>query len=369
MKVAFIADANSVHTRRWIQPLAERDLQARLFSYTRVTAPWPGVEVDDLTEVIDRDIVKWPLWAGWIRRRLDSDPPRILHCHQVHAAGWLGAFSGFSPLLVSAWGSDLLRGPRHSWTRRQLARRVLRRCDHLIAPSETVRKAALALGLGEDRASVIPWGIDLTAFVRGPEDRESTRTSLGISTAASVVLCPRAIAPLYNIEVVIAALGRLVAKRPDVLLVLIEHGVDQRYGTEMRAAAAKGGLQEHVRWLAARREPREMARLYRMADMAVSIPDSEGYGASVFESLACGCPIVISDVPVFRDKLIDGRHVLKVPARDAQATAEALDRLLADRSVRQSLASAGLEVAAQETDRHRVDRSLELYHHFANVGH
>ena len=100
---------------------------------------------------------------------------------------------------------------------------------------------------------------------------------------------------------------------------------------------------------------------YAAAD-ALAFPSvKEGFGLAVLEAMSAGVPVVTSDLPVFREYLVDGRDALLVPVGDVPALAVALDTALTDRSVRARLVAAGHQVAAGFTWQASARRHLEVY--------
>jgi L-malate glycosyltransferase len=361
MKLCLIANARLVHTWRWITPLVERGHVVRLMSYTAVTEQPPGVQVVDLTRLNNVPKLRFAAWAAWIRRDLKRFQPDVLHVHQVQAAGWLGWLAGYHPLVMTAWGSDLLLEPHKNALRRWLVRRALHACDRLVAPSPALEQAALELGLPPGKIARIPWGIDARVFAAQPDDREETRAALGLDRAEFVILCPRSPAPLYHLREVLLAFSRLASRQEGLRLVLLEYNPDPAYVQSLRALSAQLGLGEKLIWLPAQKDAAAMARLYRAADVMVSVPASEGYGLSVYEAMACGCPAVISDLPVFVGAIQDGRQALKVPAGDVDALESALDRLLGDPGLRQELAERGSRLAAGMSSSRIAEQAEALY--------
>jgi glycosyltransferase involved in cell wall biosynthesis len=121
------------------------------------------------------------------------------------------------------------------------------------------------------------------------------------------------------------------------------------------------GLHDHVSWLPAQNSFENMARLYRMADIVISIPASEGYGSTVYEALACGTPAIITDLPVFEDEIVDGVDAIKVPVGDVAQTKAAVARLLDDQELYRSIAANGLEVVREKRVSDRVEQVESLY--------
>ncbi|MGC9469402.1 MAG: glycosyltransferase family 4 protein [Anaerolineae bacterium] len=363
MRLCYIADANSIHTKRWIEPFTRGGHEIRLVSYRPNTANWQGLEaLVDLTTLGNVPKLRFLHWGIWLRRYVREQQPDILHAHQIQGAGWLGALAGYHPFVVSAWGSDVLIEPHKSRFRRYLVDYVLRRADCVTAPSGILYNALLDLDVPKDRLELIPWGINTDVFSPEPKDDLVTRRQLKIDADAWVVLSPRGISPVYNHHIVIEAMETVAKHISNLCLVMIRYNVDASYQHKIEKQIAAADLTEKVLWIQAQSSPTEMARLYRMADVAISIPASEGYGFSVYEALACGSPTVISDLPLFQEDLRDGVHVLKVPIEDPIATAGALLGLHTSPGLRNRLKANGPEYARQLDISERVNRSRQLYH-------
>lgn len=360
-RICYIADANSVHTRRWIAPLVEQGCEVHLLSFRPVRQAFAGVTVVDLTRVFNTPKLRFAYWGWWIHRYLKRVDPDILHAHQLTGAGWLGVLARRHPFIVSAWGSDLLVEPQRSRFRRLLLQRVLRACDALTAPSRTTLDAAEALGVPARKLHLIPWGIETGVFRPEPADRAQTRAQLGLAATARIVLCTRALTPLYNLHVLLEAFAPVCRQLPDSRLVLLRYNADAGYADTLEKRAAALGLAEKVLWLPAQPSLEAMARLYRAADLTVSIPASEGYGFSVLEAMACGCPTLISDLPVFDPELAQGVHTIKVPVGDQQQTSAGLLDLLENQPLRERLSREGLAIVRGQGVEVRLQQVARLY--------
>ena len=101
---------------------------------------------------------------------------------------------------------------------------------------------------------------------------------------------------------------------------------------------------------------------YLAAADALALPSlHEGLGSVLLDAFAAGLPVVASDIPGVQDIVRDGETGLLVPAADAGALAGALLRLHDDSTLRERLARAGLEAAADYTPARMADRYLSLY--------
>ena len=305
--------------------------------------------------------IRFGWWGWWVRRYVHQLQPDILHAHQIPGEGWLGAMASYHPFIVTAWGSDVLLESGRSRFRRMLVQYVLKRCDMLTVPSQVMYDVAQNLVCTPEKLHLIPWGVETDIFKPEPQDRLTTRMQLGISLEAIVILSPRSVTPLYNQDIVLDAFANILGIYPNAQLIFVLYKVDRPYLSKLEAQVDSKGITANVRWLSARQEPAHMAQLYRMADVVVSIPASEGYGFSVYEAIATGCPTIISDLPVFQNELKDGVHTLKVPVRDASATANTLLRLLDDPPFAKEISQQGISLAQHNSTHSRVQQTKELY--------
>ncbi len=342
MKLCFIANGSSIHTQRWIQPYIDQGDQVVVISYTPTGRTTFREHMIDLTKIVNVRKVRFLLWGVWVWRFVHEYRPEILHAHQIQAAGWLGSIANYHPFVVSAWGSDLLLEPLKSKLRLRMLRLVLDRCDRLIVPSQFMVDRAIELGISEPQVRMIPWGIETDIFNPRPVDRDATRSLLGFGSDRKVIFCPRGIQPLYQTHVLLKSLKNIRPEFPNIRCILLEFNISSEYLQTLKNMIQTYQLEDCVQWLPAQSSREDMARLYRASDVMVSIPNSEGYGFSVYESMACGCPTVITDLPVFQGELVNGLNTLSIPCGDVAATSQAIIELLKDPLLREKSLKTGL---------------------------
>src|SRR5204863_55536 len=95
--------------------------------------------------------------------------------------------------------------------------------------------------------------------------------------------------------------------------------------------------------------PERVPDVCRAADIVVSLASSDSSPRSVWEALACGRPVVVSDLPWARDELAPGGQALLVPL-EPEAVAYAVGRVLDDEALAARLANAGRKLALSELD-------------------
>ena len=113
----------------------------------------------------------------------------------------------------------------------------------------------------------------------------------------------------------------------------------------------------------------ELARLYGTCDLFVSASWWESFGLPPLEAMACGAPVVLTDSRGVREYARPGENCLLVPIRDPQALAEAMLRVLTDRSLAARLRRNGPPTAARFTWESAVDRFEHALHSLCtNIG-
>ena len=106
----------------------------------------------------------------------------------------------------------------------------------------------------------------------------------------------------------------------------------------------------------------DMPEFLNGLDLFVLPSYREGLSRSLIEAGACGLPAATTNVPGCRDVVRDGDNGLLVPARDADALATAIERLVQDAALRERMGARAREVVVEEFSNEVVNRqTLELY--------
>jgi glycosyltransferase involved in cell wall biosynthesis len=326
LSLAFLGDPNSIHTRRWITFFAARGHRVTLL----VSSTLP-VE-DGLDERIA--VVRFRMYpirvrilssivSGFaLRGALRAVKAQVLHAHYLTRYGWLGYFSRFRPLVVTVWGSDAFVTPASSRRARLWGRRTLQRAALVTAVSQALADRAVELGARPERVRLVQFGVDGSRFRPGI-DASGLRAALGLA-GRRVIFSPRGMRALYRHEVAIEALTQLP---DDVDLVIPCQSPEEPYLAHLRAEARRLGLGRRVHFIDPIDHER-MADFYTLADVVVSIPETDAFPVTALEAMACGRPIVMSDLPSAQEGLGGVDPTALVPVGDAGATARAIQARL-----------------------------------------
>ncbi len=161
LKICYISNPNSIHTQRWLGWFAEQGHEVALIADAPYRDELSGVRVYDLTRRINIRVLRFAVWGLITRQLVQRLQPDILHAHRVSSAGWLGAFSGYHPFVVTPWGSDLLTHPARSQAASWLAKYVLKRADRVTADSQALLLKAIHFGGAPEVTDLIQFGVRL----------------------------------------------------------------------------------------------------------------------------------------------------------------------------------------------------------------
>jgi len=176
-------------------------------------------------------------------------------------------------------------------------------------------------------------------------------------TAAPRLLFLGRLDPRNGLDRILAAMPRVLAAFPRAELIVAGDGPLRRI-YEGRARA----LGDRVRFLG--RVYDERPALYGSADLYLCPTNKASFGITLLEAMACGTPIVGSDICGFRELVRDGKSVL-LPPDDPEAWAETVVRLIRDPEQRAEMRAWGLEKAAQYSWADVSARVLEVYRRVA----
>jgi glycosyltransferase involved in cell wall biosynthesis len=331
LRLCYISNPNIIHTRRWVGWFARRGHTVCLLADVPPREPWLEVPVIDLSAHFSAPVIRFPVWEIWLRRFIRRWRPDVLHAHRVNSAGWLAAFSGFHPYVVTPWGSDVFIAAQRSWVARQLARYTLRHADHVTAGSQALHERAIKLSARHDCLSDIHFGVDMDIFTLKSTitlQESNLQQSLSLPAGAPIVFSPRAIQPIYNLDIIVQAIPLVRERFPDVCFLFNTYNPDPEYKISLDGLASELGVSASIRWIEPTREPAEMARRYHSSAVVISVPGSDGSPLSVVEAMACGKLVICSDLPPLREFITSGENGWLVPVRQSAPLADAIIKVL-----------------------------------------
>ena len=217
----------------------------------------------------------------------------------------------------------------YNWQRKQ--RIYARSRLHMVAPSQWLMNKAKASMLAPAMAStrVIPHGIDLAVFRTG--DRSQARIDLGLPADVPILLfAAKGIRDnIWKDYRTMRRAFELVSgrggKKKLLFLAIGEAALSERIG------------ESELRFIEHASDRRVLAKYYQAADIYLHGAKAEAWGLTITEAMACGLPVVASEVGGIPDQIAEGQSGFLVPVGNADRMAERIERLLADNGLREDM--------------------------------
>ncbi|MFF4028742.1 glycosyltransferase [Streptomyces sviceus] len=334
-------------------------VRAQVAAGLHVTVACPEAPLTAGLRDLGADVRRWeatrspgPALVGEVRRLarvIEEVRPDLVHAHSAKAglAGRI-AVRGRIPTVFQphAWSFEAVGGVTAAlalgWERR-----AARWSARTVCVSEAERRTGLRAGIA-GRWSVIPNGIDTDRFRPAAADTVRARLLPGVDPAAPLVVCVGRLCRQKGQDVLLRAWDAVLRRVPDARLVLVGDGPERDV---LRARAPEsvlfaGAVADAVPW-------------YRAADLVVLPSRWEGMALAPLEAMACGRPVVMTDVDGARESLppaLASRCL--VPPQNPAALADAVAALLLDPPLRESLGHQGRRHVLSTHDVRRASEAV-----------
>ncbi len=208
-----------------------------------------------------------------------------------YAATLLGRWLGV-PVTITLRGTEVRHARDPSLAGRLKA--ALQRADRVFAVSDSLRREALALGIDAARVQVVGNGVDLDKFQ--PLPRAEARAALGLPADAKVLITVGALVERKGFHRVIELLPALRERFPGLVYLAVGGASPEGdLSAELRRQVQELGLADAVRFLGPV-APDQLRVPLSAADVFVLATRNEGWANVILEAMACGLPVVATDV-------------------------------------------------------------------------
>lgn len=242
----------------------------------------------------------------------------------VHTNQWIDSLY----IYLSAFGLKLkkvstIHGYISGW-RFWIHRFILRRFDKVICVTDSSLEEIISRGYSSHNLVVVYNGINIDDF-RREKSFPVNKKSIVIGMTGSfrkerdhLTLCK---AIYYLIQ----------SGKKEIEARLIGGALDPRCEMEVRQYCSENGLDNYIKFLGSRRDIREQLS---QLDVYVASSHSETFGIGLIEAMACGLPVIVSDIPAFMEIVEHGKHGLYFKTTNYIELAQRIEELMQDKSLR-----------------------------------
>ena len=351
MRILYFSDNCSDHNRRFLEKLVcfghgVYFLDATQEGFAENWLP-RGVQRVPLKQSVRRNADP-SQFAGFLyefQSLLTDLRPDLVHAGPVQTCGYVAALSGFRPLVVMSWGSDMVAHADRNAEWRRATEVTLGAADGFFCDCATVRESAQRYAaIPKSRIVQFPWGIKRGSF--SPQGPAESRERLGFNPGTFALISTRSWEPLYDIDLLLQAFDQAYKQNNRLRLLLLGSG---SAAGRIRRFIAAHELNQAV--IAPGVIPStETPQWFRAANAYVGCARSDGTSISLLEAMATGLPAVVTDIASNREWITEDENgwlasagcseefaakILRAaswPPKELEAISERNQRIVAERA-------------------------------------
>lgn len=313
MHILFIADASSPHSYRWVKYFSEVQGNSITWcSFAENTMP-------KINNVKFKKLEKSsPFKLFKSIRYISKASPDIIH---VHYLGWNGLLSLFFPripIILTAWGSDIVFNSK-KWIMKFLIKKMIKRSRLITCDALHLKDRMIELGSDENKIKIIMFGIDENSFISKREPFDLNNNT------KYVVGSIRNLHPVYDIITLLKAAKIILETRNDVIFNIAGSGPDLQ---ALKEFVDKNALNKEIQFLG-RLDSTELLNFYDNLDIYVSTSLSDGgIASSTAEAMLCSRPVVITNAAENSNWVKDGSNGRLFECKDYKELSKIIIHLL-----------------------------------------
>jgi L-malate glycosyltransferase len=247
-----------------------------------------------------------------LKRVIRMIKPDLIQAGPIQTCGFLVALTGFRPLVSMSWGYDLLIDANRNALWQWVTHFTLQHSAALVGDCATIRSKAIEFGMNDEHVITFPWGVDIDHYnipiTPGPDHRPFT------------LLSTRGWEPIYGVDVLASAFIQVTRAQPEIQLTMLGYGSQAE---ALKNMFRDGGVLDRVTF-PGHVNQMQLPGYYQSADLYISASHSDGTSISLLEAMACGCPVLVSDIPGNCEWVTPGENGWLFPDGNPEALAQAI---------------------------------------------
>ena len=311
LRVAVVANANSIHTIRWVNWLRQRGHEVAIFSLNEADdciyfGPEPALD-RSLIFNLGKNVRKT---TNELQMKIDEFKPEIVHgFFLVNHGMYASRIEGY-PKVITAMGSDVLIAPNESKLLSWIVKRTIKKSDSIFGPPLLINEMKKWKLSTELNSNVI--GVNCSLF----EPLEKTKT----------IIFARGFKEVYNPLVVSEAIKILETKSENFEFILCGEGPLKSESEKILESCKNVKFTGHI-------DVGKLAEFVGKAQLVISPSLSDSIPLTILEAVACGTPVVASDIPANQHWVDEKLPVYIFDKDDPKDLAEKILEIIGNQSI------------------------------------
>ncbi|MBV7274195.1 glycosyltransferase [Clostridiaceae bacterium UIB06] len=318
-KICFLADADSIHTRKWVDFFSSDGNEIYLISMRATAYKYSENVKLIVVEPPFKSKLSYLFIIKHIRKLIGDIKPDILHSHYATSYGLYGRMSGYHPFIISVWGSDIYEFPSSSNLKARLLKFILKGANAVCSTSlDMGNETKKYYSNGE--ITITPFGVDIEKFDMKNPVLNNEYITIGVI---------KNLRKIYGIEYLVKAFESLTKEiEKDIRLMIVGDGPER---INLEKLCTELGISSKVSFTGNIDNNRVSEYINKMD--IVCIPSlSESFGVAAVEACACGRPVVSTNVGGLKEVVLDNYNGYTVDPQNSDLIKEKLKILINDES-------------------------------------
>jgi len=295
-----------------------------------------------------------------LKRTIDQKQPDIIFLQTLlYPCYLILLIRKSSPVIITFWNGDVTWWAKLTGIERLLKKQIiirgLKRASSITVNSREAYNACINYGKSAKYIHLIRYpGVDISRF--HPINKVLAKKHIR-ENAPKNVFWPRGTGDYLNFDTLVAASQIVLKKYTNLHFIILfaNREVDLSIKEDLRAK----GIEKNYSLL--EKIPFEdMPYFYSAADMMISISSNDSLPNTMLEAMACGCPVIMGDIPQVRDWITDGKNGYLCPVKNADKLAECIIKVLEDpEKMNKKFIQENLTLIKQEVDSSKMSADIK----------
>ncbi len=324
MKVLLLAAGSDTHSVRWANQLSKHGNEVHL-CYVSNHKP----SVDKFSKEVMLHELKVTAPYGYylnvpqLKRIIKLIKPDVLNAHYASGYGTLGRLVGFSPYLISVYGTDIYDFPYKGKMNMFIIKKNLYAADSIASTSNAMAyQISRVIKYPASDINITPFGVNIKKFLK--KNIKKNKNDIIIGTI-------KKLSPKYGIKYGILAVNHLIKnvlrsseKELSIKYFIYGEGEERK---ELEMLVEKLSLQNIVEFKG-RISNDLVPKALNEFDIFLGTSISESFGVAIVEAMACEVPVIVTDADGFKEIVDNGKYGIMVPRKDYKKMAEEIYSLI-----------------------------------------
>ncbi|MBU3175000.1 glycosyltransferase [Clostridium estertheticum] len=284
VKICFLADAQSIHTRKWAQYFSGIYNEIHIISMRKTDYVYESNVYVHVLRSISKNKLSYFLLIKDIRNLVKEINPDILHSHYATSYGLYGRMCNFHPFIISVWGSDVYEFPKGNIAKELLLKYILKGADQVCSTSYNMAEETRKY-YNKD-IIITPFGVDIEKFKCYTPILSSSNITIGVI---------KGLEKIYGIEYLIEGFSKVIHEykgSKELKLLIVGDGTQR---IKLESLVNELGINSNVTFTG-KIDNDKVPEYINMMDIVCLPSLSESFGVSAVEACACGRPILATNV-------------------------------------------------------------------------